>query len=483
MTPDRWEVKAVEPGMRFGPYEVLDLLGRGGMGDVWRARDTTLRRDVALKTLPDALAQDPTRLARLRKEAQVLASLNNPYIGTIYGFEEAGPTPALVLELVQGQTLATRLSRGPLPVNDALRIAGQIAEALEAAHEHGIVHRDLKPGNVMLRPDGTVKVLDFGLATLGPEHTDAAATTLTLTQPGTVAGTPAYMAPEQARGETIDHRADIWAFGCVLYEMLTGRTAFGAPTVAESLAKVLEGRVDLDALPAETPSPIRRLVRRCLDRSLRDRLQHIGDARADIADVRTGELSAGAAHELSRSKPPAPSLIRTRRSRQGTVATGVVALAIAAAMWTLSRPASPEGDPFTLQDPEQLTFRGNARLPAISPDGRIVAFVQKGERGDSLWVLQTTNITVEDERVEAQDGVKIVAVTFSPDGDFVYFVTRKHSSFALRRVSFVGSDKPRPIRDNVRSAIAFEPGGSRFAFVTTTKGRWSLMLSNAGYRS
>ncbi len=253
---------SVVPGMRLGPYEVLSPLGQGGMGEVWRARDTTLRRDVALKVLPPAVARDADRLSRFRREARVLASFNHPHIGAIYGFHEDGPNPALVLELVEGQTLASLLRLGPLPVREALRIAGQVAEALEAAHERGVVHRDLKPGNVMLRPDGMVKVLDFGLAkALAPDEGEPGATlptvTVALGRPGLLIGTPAYMSPEQVRGEAADPRSDIWAFGCVLYEMLVGRPAFGASTITESLAKVLEGQADLGALPAGTPPSIR----------------------------------------------------------------------------------------------------------------------------------------------------------------------------------------------------------------------------------
>ena len=281
-------------GDRLGPYEVLSTLGAGGMGEVYRARDATLKRDVALKILPDGFALDPERLARFKREAQVLASLNHSNIAAIYGFEASTTSTssgqavqALVLELVEGPTLADRIALGPIPVEEALPIARQIAEALEAAHELGIVHRDLKPANVKLRPDGTVKVLDFGLAkTLEPEGTirgDATAsptiTSPAMTAMGMILGTAAYMSPEQAKGRQADKRSDVWAFGAVLYEMLSGQRAFKGDDVSDTLAAVLRQDVDWTALPASTPAPVRRLIARCLDRDVKRRLRDIGEAR------------------------------------------------------------------------------------------------------------------------------------------------------------------------------------------------------------
>ncbi len=264
-------------GRVVSSYQLMARLGAGGMGEVYRARDARLDRDVALKLLPDAFAANADRIARFKREAQLLASLNHSHIGAIYGFEEDAGTYALVLELVEGPTLADRIAQGPLPLDEALPIAREIAEALEAAHEQRIIHRDLKPANIKLRPDGLVKVLDFGLAEAfdpgGGAESDG------------FAGTAAYMSPEQARGKSIDKRCDIWAFGCVLYEMLTGRRPFEGQDVPDVLARVVEQEPDFHALPAATPTPIRRLLQRCLEKDRRKRLPDIGVARIEIDDA------------------------------------------------------------------------------------------------------------------------------------------------------------------------------------------------------
>ncbi len=249
------------PGTRFGPYEIADEIGAGGMGVVYRATDTNLKRDVAIKVLPESLATDTERLARFQREAELLASLNHPNIAQIYGLEKADGTTALVMELVDGPTLEDRIKQGALPADEALGIAMQIAEGLEGAHSQGIVHRDLKPANIKLRPDGTVKVLDFGIAkALEPDLLTSAPQSPMLTTPATMAGvilgTAAYMSPEQARGKPVDQRADIWAFGCVLYEMLTGQPAFGGEDVPITLARVLTNDTDMESLPAAISSPI-----------------------------------------------------------------------------------------------------------------------------------------------------------------------------------------------------------------------------------
>ena len=281
---------ALSPGTCLGPYEILAAIGAGGMGEVYRARDPKLNRDVALKILPELSTPDPDRLARFKREAQVLASLNHPNIGAIYGFEESDGRQALVLELVDGRTLADCIAQGPIPIDEALPVARQIAEALEAAREQGVIHRDLKPANIKLRPNGTVKVLDFGLAKLAQPSDLSQSPTITshaATRMGVIMGTAAYMSPEQARGMPVDNRTDIWAFGCVLYEMLSGRRAFAGETISDTIARVLEREPDWQALPASTPVRIRDLLRRCLHKDQQRRLHDIADARIEIEEART----------------------------------------------------------------------------------------------------------------------------------------------------------------------------------------------------
>ena len=307
-------------GSRLGPYEILAPLGAGGMGEVYRARDTKLNRDVAIKVLPEAVASDPERLARFSREAQVLAALNHPNIAHIYGLEESGGIRALVMELVEGPTLAEKLPQvsslkaqvsgqgSGLSLDEALAIAQQICDALEAAHEQGIIHRDLKPANIKVREDGTVKVLDFGLAKLAAPGASGAGTPAglsqspTITNPaaltgmGMILGTAAYMAPEQAKGRAADKRCDVWAFGCVLYEMLTGTRAFDGDDVSETLARVLMKDPEWGALPATTPAPIRKLLRRCLEKDRKKRLADAADARLEIEEALTApavEATAG----------------------------------------------------------------------------------------------------------------------------------------------------------------------------------------------
>ena len=287
---------SLAPGARLGTYEIVALIGAGGMGEVYRARDGKLTRDVALKILPPLFARDPERLARFSREANLLATLNHPNIAAIYGFESSDDSPALVLEMVEGPTLADRIGLGPIPLEDALPIARQIADALEAAHAQGIVHRDLKPANIKVRDDGTVKVLDFGLAKaiavdssssvvpLSPTITSPAATAM-----GTIMGTAAYMSPEQARGRTVDKRSDIWAFGAVLYEMITGRRAFDGEDVSDTLANILKREPDWSALPPGTPPAIERVLRRCLTRDPRLRTHDMADVRIELDERALGE--------------------------------------------------------------------------------------------------------------------------------------------------------------------------------------------------
>jgi serine/threonine protein kinase len=359
--------------VRLGVYEVTAQIGEGGMGQVYRVRDTKLNRDVALKILPDAFASDPDRLARLTREAQTLASLNHPNIAHIHGLEESGGVRALVMELVEGEDLSQRIARGAIPLDEALPIAKQVAEALEAAHEQGVIHRDLKPANIKVRPDGTVKVLDFGLAK-GMEAVGVASpsvsqsptiTTPAMTQAGLILGTAAYMAPEQARGKTVDKRADIWALGCVLFEMLTAQRAFPGADVTDTIVSVLSKEPEWSALPSSTSASVRSVLRRCLDKDPKQRLRDIGEAR----------LALDGAFETSASQPAAAMSLP--RGRLAWMAGLAVAVLVIVAM------AVPTVRHFRETPPAQLSGRFNVSLPGksslqflmLSPDGRNLAFV------------------------------------------------------------------------------------------------------------
>ena len=367
------------PGTTLGPYEVLSAIGAGGMGEVYRARDTKLDRDVALKILPEAFVNDAERLARFQREAKVLASLNHPNIAQIHGLEESGDSPALVLEYVEGPTLQDRIAKGPIPLDEALPIARQIAEALEAAHEQGIIHRDLKPANVKVKDDGTVKVLDFGLAkALGPELSDldaANSPTMTMTaaatKMGVIMGTAAYMSPEQAKGRQVDKRADIWAFGVVLFEMLTGRQAFQGEDLSSTLAKVIEREPDWTQLPPRTPSAIQTLLRRCLSKDRKRRIPDIG-----IANIEIDETLSEAGDEANRAAAPVAEPARWQRP--ATIAAMVLGNLVLGglAVWTLLRPAPA---PITrtsivLPQTQEWTYVGR-RGVAISPTGTHVVYV------------------------------------------------------------------------------------------------------------
>jgi eukaryotic-like serine/threonine-protein kinase len=310
-------------GTRLGAYEILSALGAGGMGEVYRATDTNLGRQVAIKVLPDAFAQDPERVARFEREAKTLASLNHPNIAQIYGLEKSAGVQALVMELVEGPTLADRIASGPIPIDEALPIAKQIAEALEAAHEQGIIHRDLKPSNVKVRTDGTVKVLDFGLAKLAEPSAGAGTppsplsfsptiTSPAMTGVGVLLGTAAYMSPEQARGRAADKRSDVWAFGCVLYEMLVGKRPFDGEDVTDVLVAVLgKDPADLNALPADVPVAIRTLLRRCLEKDRRKRIGAISTARFVIDEA--GALGTAASANEATVQPRIDAAVATVR--------------------------------------------------------------------------------------------------------------------------------------------------------------------------
>ena len=371
---------ALTPGIRLGVYEVIASIGEGGMGQVFRARDTKLDRDVAIKALPTAFAHDADRLARFEREAKTLASLNHPNIAAIYGLEESGGMAALVMELVEGDDLSQRIARGAIPLDEALPIAKQIAEALEAAHEQGIIHRDLKPANIKVRPDGTVKVLDFGLAkamepgaTIAPSVSQSPTmATPAMTQAGMILGTAAYMSPEQARGKSVDKRADIWAFGVVLYEMLTGARLFAADSVPETLGLIFSHEPDLALLPAATPARVRTLIARCLVKDPRRRLRDTGDARLDLAD----------AQSATPENDPLPGVAPKKRERLAWALAMLMALVAGVLGVRALRPApvAPETH-LTITTPPTR----DATL-AISPDGLKVVFVARSAGQSQLWL-------------------------------------------------------------------------------------------------
>ena len=388
-------------GTRLGPYEIVALIGAGGMGEVYRARDTKLNRDVAVKVLPDLFASDTERLARFTREAQTLASLNHPNIAHIHGLEESGGVRALVMELVEGEDLAQRLVRGAIPLDDALPLAHQIAEAVAAAHEQGIIHRDLKPANIKLRTDGTVKVLDFGLAKLAlPEgmarHPDVTASPTIIspammTGVGMILGTAAYMSPEQVRGRPADKRSDIWAFGAVLYEMLTGKRAFDGDDISSTLANILKSEPDWGALAADTPPTIRRVLRRCLDKDPKRRTHDIADVRLDLDEK-----------DVAIAATPLPSKPRVVNVERVTWALLVATLAGVVAYGVLRESPAPQVVRFQIEPPEGGFFGSNDGIGradgtssgTVSPDGTQLVFVgtEKTER-TQLWVRRLDSFT------------------------------------------------------------------------------------------
>jgi Tol biopolymer transport system component len=417
-------------GRDIGGYTVVSLLGRGGMGEVYRAHDPRLARDVAIKILPADIAGDAERVARFEREARLLAALSHSHIGAIYGVVEDGGVRGLVLELVEGVTLGDRIAFG-LSQDEALRLAEQIADALDFAHERGIIHRDLKPENVKITPDGEVKVLDFGIAKVrsAAEAGSTPGATLTLeTSYGAVIGTTAFMSPEQARGTAVDRRTDVWAFGCVLYQMLTGRQAFKGATASDIIAAVLERDPDWAALPPATPSTIRRLLRRCLEKDPRRRLRDMGDARADLADARasvreeTGPHAAGTA-EPPRPRPPVvPALL---------VTVGIAALAAAAWLAWSGRGAAPvaSSSPRFTRTVRLTNTPAREFGPAISPDGKWVAYYSDARGPTDIWVKfvdsgATSNLTAAlAMRLPARTNIGGLAI--SPDGaNLAFYGTR-----------------------------------------------------------
>jgi len=423
-------------GTRFGAYDILSLLGSGGMGEVYRAKDTKLNRDVALKILPDTFTHDSERLARFRREAQVLAALNHPHIGAIYGLDEANGQHFLVLELVDGESLDRRIARGPIPIDEALVIAKQIAEALEAAHEKGIVHRDLKPANIALTPDGTVKVLDFGLAkaTEPPNSgAPAAMNSPTITTPammtgvGMILGTAGYMSPEQAKGRPADKRSDIWAFGCVLYEMLTGRRAFDGEDITDTIAAIMRDEPDWTALPRGVPESTRILIKRCVEKDRRSRIGDIAVARFLLSEDLTPAFASPAA--------PRSDVRRTALALAGGVFAGVV---MTGAAWSVLRSGSaaavrPAPVRFATAPAElqTITFLGGDRDLDVSADGATIVYRGAADRTQPhLYVRRLDEL--EGHPLTGTLDARSPAI--SPDGQWVAFLTGDE----MKKVSIAG---------------------------------------------
>jgi eukaryotic-like serine/threonine-protein kinase len=480
---------ALSAGTRLGPYEILSALGAGGMGEVYRARDTKLNRDVAIKVLPELFANDPERLARFRREAQMLAALNHPNIAHIHGFEDSGGIHALVMELVDGPTLAERIALGPIPLTEALTIATQIAQALEAAHEQGIVHRDLKPANVKVRDDGTVKVLDFGLARLvapdsnvagaGPALTQSPTlTTPAATLAGVILGTAAYMSPEQAKGRVADKRSDVWAFGVVLYEMLTGRRPFEGEDLSDTLATVLKSEPDWNALPADVPPHVRMLIQRCL---AKDRRQRIADMSVTLfvlsEEVGRGLLDlprgAGSTGPGRQTRPPL-----WRRLLMPAAAAIVVGAAVGTVVWLAMRPSlvhvtrflfSPTGTAVLSVDPQSRDF-------TITPDGTHIVY--KGGTG-----ANTTQLFVR-----ALDQLEPTPLTgpgnprglfSSPDGQWIGFV-EVGAPVTLKKVAITGGPALALCRLDGASRGATWGDDDSIVFATTALGTGLQRVSAAG---
>ncbi len=442
---------SLAPGTRIGAYEITGAIGAGGMGEVYRARDTKLNRDVAIKVLPDAFAADPERLARFTREAQTLAALNHPNIAAIYGIEgddgRISGTRALVMELVEGEDLSQHIARGAMPPGEVLPIARQIADALEAAHELGIVHRDLKPANIKVRADGTVKVLDFGLAkamdpasSSTPDAANSPTLTAHATAMGVIVGTAAYMSPEQARGKSVDKRSDVWAFGAVLFEMLAGRPAFAGDTVTDIIAAVVTRDPDWTAIPASTPPAVLQLLTRCLDKDPKRRLRDIGDARFALEAERPS-----ASASLAAGIPVPPAIPEPRRRPWGWMAaTALLAIAttlFAASSWRAGRRAPPTSTfELAIAAPADAEFQvgSNSGNVIVSPDGTEVAFVAATSSAGTIWVR---SLATDDAR--PLSGTEGASYPFwSPDGRRIAFF----AAGKLRSVD-IGGGLPEDIAD------------------------------------
>jgi serine/threonine-protein kinase len=470
---------ALSTGDRLGVYEIGSPLGAGGMGEVYRAKDTKLGRNVALKILPFSFTNDPERVARFRREAQVLASLNHAHIAQIYGLEEANGTQFLVLELVEGESLDKRIAGGPIPIEEALGIAKQIAEALEAAHEKGIIHRDLKPANIALTPDGAVKVLDFGLAK-AVETTSGSANAMnspTITSPlmtsvGVILGTAAYMSPEQARGKAADKRADIWAFGCVLYEMLTGRRAFSSDEVSDTLAFIITKDVDWAELPETTSPGVRRVLRRCLEKDLKRRLRDIADARLELDDPPDASSSTG-----DDSRTTLAFQRSSRRWRAVALGSAVVLLSLITTIWVLMRRPQSEHravQRFPIAVPESAPYVGGEL--ALSPDGNVLVYV--GVESGKSQLYQRRLDRLDAQPIRGTDNA--ANPFFSPDGEWVGFFTGgSPDAFLLRKVSLRGGP-PLTLAETSLPMGGTWSADNAIIFTRTVGFGWGLFKTPAG---
>ena len=484
-------------GTKLGPYEVLAPIGAGGMGEVYRAKDTRLGRDVAIKVLPEEFFEDEERRTRFEREARTLASLNHSGIAAIHSFEEVpAPTAStsrhlLVMELVEGEDLGQRLVSGPIPLDEALAYAKQIAEALEAAHEKAIVHRDLKPANVKVTADGKVKLLDFGLAKIfegekdpskgvsGGGLTQSPTITARATAAGIILGTAAYMSPEQARGKPVDKRTDVWAFGCVLYEMLTGKRAFEGETVSDTLAAILMKEPDWGALPEQTPPAVRKILRRCLQRDARLRLHDIADARLDLEEIAGGSGTGSLTFEEKQAMPSSAvgrtaSAVSSRGSRKSLYFSWAIAAAFAAAAGALAwRARAPAPQPLLVRP---LTDSGRDWFPAASPDGKLVAFVSDRDGSERIWLKQMPD---GDERPLTSGPDE--RPRFAPDGSSLLFVRRESAGSSLFRVGVLGGE-PRRLVANATDG-AWSCDGQRLAWIREGKDNgkqvWVLTIGSA----
>jgi eukaryotic-like serine/threonine-protein kinase len=453
---------SLAPGRSLLHFRLVEKVGEGGMGEVWRAVDTTLDREVAIKVPPAAFAADTERLARFEREAKVLASLNHPNIAAVYGFPEAGGVRFLAMEMVRGEDLAEILTRGPLPLDQALDAARQIASALEAAHDHGVIHRDLKPANVMRTPEGQIKVLDFGLAKALQSAESGSAQTATITsagsQAGTILGTASYMSPEQARGQVVDRRTDLWAFGCVLFEMLTGERAFGGATVTDVLAAVVRGEPDWDKIPQTTPASVRRLLRRCLEKDPRKRLRDAGDASLLLDD-----------HPEDARAPSVVGAAKPARSSALALLAIVIASAALATGWWLGRRGAPVTERDSTVSFTPVTFaRGMMRSARFAPDGRTIVYgAAWGGPPIKLYLARTDS--PEAAPIPLPPGELF---SISRSGEMAVGLGHRYYGWVgegtLARTSVLGGGA-REIAEHVRAAD-WSPDGAQLAIVRRVSG-------------